>query len=344
MNEKAISLLQTLKSEGISVKDLREAEKQTQPVKKHYNRKFERIDYSPLVIDNPSWDQALDHVDMPIQQVAGQLQLLSDGKPHGEHLNADYVTDSGREGMYFFMVVDRWKTGDWKVLSPTSDYYAALPVPAIYENLRDSLEATGAAYELRQCYNSYTGGSQTLSLEVTGLEGVGAQTTSGMTMQIVLETSLDRSKRHTLNVFPRTPEGQVIFFKDRKSNYGLSVRHTESAREKAVDFNSAIGTMVKHWNEDLVPVINFLSEGQLDDKMINSLLANIIDDSGVASATADKIKFNASQRQGALEKIAAACSTIEEVTDSPMAYQKQSDAIGKAISKRVRALLTKQGM
>ena len=338
MNDKAITLLQTLKEEGLSVKDLREAEKATNP-KQYYSRKFEKIDYTPLVLDNPSWNQAIEHVDMPIQQVVGQYQLTEDGKPVGEHLKADYVTDSGREGVYYFMIVDRWKDGNWKVLSPTSDYYAALPVPAIYENLRDSLDATGSEYHITQCYNSYTGGTQSLSLEVTDLAGVGAQITSGMTMQIVLETSLDRSKRHTMNVFPKTPEGQVIFFKDRSSNYGLSVRHTESAREKAVDFNSAIGTMVKHWNEDIAPVLDFLADGELDTKTINTLIANIIDDAGVANSTADKIKFNAANRQGALEKLAAACATIEEVTDSPMAYQKQSDALGKAISKRVRRLM-----
>lgn len=340
------ALIQQLQQAGFSLDDavaaIKEAKKQE---KKKSTRKFDAIDYESLVLDlandptDEAWDLACDHVNMPVKVAPGQVVLNEGDDP----INTEYNTDSGRNGTYHFVMIDRFRDGVWKALSPVSDMYAAIAPDGIYRNLQQTLDGIGAQYTLRQCYNSYSGGEHHLNIQITSIKGVN---NDELTMNLLLITSLDRSKKHTLIAQPVMPDGTPIYFVDTGNNqFNLATRHVQSAAEKVVDFNASVGAIIENWNEKIIPYTMFLCDEGFSEKEVYALLSGIVKDAKLPTPMVEKMPLIKQNACGSvpINGIKQICAAIEDDESlSPMARAKHAENIGKAVAKRVGALFERK--
>jgi len=332
-----------LKESGFSLQDMETAIKEEKKnTKKKSTRKFEAIDFNDLVIRfdgdtlDDSWYLAMNHVNMPVKVVPGNV-YLEDGS---ELLQTEYDTDTGRHGIYHFVMVDRQRDGVWKALSPVSEMYAAIAPEGIYRNLRETLDNVApGGYRINYCYNSYSGGEQRLSIEVKNM--VGFHKMDNTTMELILVTSLDRSRKHTLIAQP-VINGKPIYFVDTgKTQFNLATRHVQSAAEKVVDFNASIGAIIENWNTSIIPYTMFMSDDGFNEKEVYALLSGIVEDSKLPDSMIERMPLIKQSTCGTvpLDGIMQICSTIEDDTNlSPMAKAKHAEKVGKAIASRVSKL------
>lgn len=336
--EKSVEdLIAALEAQGFTVEEARKALKATGR-KQASKRKFAEVDYTPLFTGPTDWKTALKHVDMPIQVKPAQVDLDGvDGL-----MEANYHTDSGRHGIFHMICVDRQNDGNWSVLSPATELYAAIAPTKIYENLRSHLDDIDAKYNIKQCYNSYTGGDQALVIGVDALDSIVRGEL--IDMELVLVTSLDRTKKHQLIARPVSKKtGKPIYFIDNENNqFSLATRHVTSAAEKVIDFNAAVGQIVKNWNEKIVPYVQFLGDDGFSEKEVYALLTGIVKDAKLPKSLTDQMPVITSKTTATpLEGIEAICAVIDGI-ESPMSKDAYADKVGKAIAKRVASLFDRK--
>lgn len=309
-----------------------------------YERKFEKVDLSQTELDlshphqkaDHAWISAFEHVDMGIKVMRA---IVEDPTLETKELqDASYTTDTGREGQYFFVMIDRWKNGDYKALTACTDYYLAAPPLDIYKSLRAVMKDVKC--KPVSVYNSLSGGQQRLVLSVDDMEGIAS--TEKAKMQIVLRTSLDRSSNHTISIRPVLADGTPIYFQDTGRNgFDFKIRHTTQAAAEISNFNSAAARIVLSWNNQIVPFVNFLSDGHLTELDTMVMLSKICEDADLPKQTGEEVIAAYKQSpKSALDAVAALCRHNEnDESLSPMARQRNADKIAKAINQRVTALM-----
>lgn len=324
--------------------------------KSYYKRKFAKVDLTDRTIDlsdmkpDTAWEFAKDHVTMGVAVVPGFAPspgYKDNGEitVNGEHQAAEYATDTGREGQFFFVMIDRDNTNDWKALTPCSDYYAAIEPRQIFEGLQEMLSDFNA--QPMKVYNAFNGGSQDLLVEIGDMDSI--QKVEGLKIQVVLKTSLDRTSNHAMSVRPVTASGVPIYFTDTgKNGFNFKVRHTTQAKESIIDFNIAAGHIIANWNANIVPYVNFLADGDLNEQEIIALMDSIMEDAKLPEKAQEEIKsaYKAKLvdmgdiKSDALRAVATICDHNENA-DSPLKTRRDADKIGKALTNRVKQLFTK---
>lgn len=327
-----------------------------------YERKFEKVDLASTILDlkviddsENSWEEAIQHVKMGIAVtpiMVHEPTYNDSGKAvtqYGdEHImHGAYNTESGRDGQFYMVMVDRDNTGDWKALTPCSDYYAAVEPSEIYKNLKKMLD--GSKNKPTQVYNAFNGGSQLLRVKIDEIEGVNIESANGLHMELFLRTSIDKTSNHSLTVLPVTSDGTPLLFNDTgKAGFNFKVRHTNKARTEIVNFNAAVASIVESWNSTIVPYVNFLSDGVFSEAETMALLTNIADDAKLPKDLTEEIvgACKANVKGGGK---GAGFTIIKQFSEAvanrdvtPMARQRDEDKVGKAITNRVRQLFQKR--
>lgn len=329
-----------------------------------YERKYEKVDldHTELSVefhDDP-WEDAIQHVTMgvrvepifvPRPRVDDNGVPLTAEELTGDNLQiAEYVTDTGRDGQFFMVMVDRHNTGEYMSLTPCSDYYAAIPPAEIYRSLRTMLEGSDATPVY--VYNSYNGGQQLLRVEIRGLKDITVENLPGIKMELVMKTSLDKSSNHSISIRPVTEDGVPILFSDTRGHgYNFQVRHTTGARAEIVNFNTAVASIAQNWNEKIVPFVKFIG-GDFDEKDVSALMENILDDAAlpkdveteIRSAFKTKAVYTTEANGSeAMRVIKTVCAVVDDRDVTPMAKQRDADKVSKAITKNVKRLFQKYG-
>jgi hypothetical protein len=323
-----------------------------------YERKFEKVDLSstemPLVhLDkDTAWETAINHVTMGVATTPILVHNPSynddgialptyddDRLQHGS-----YITESGRDGQFYMVMVDRDRTGEFRAVAACSDYYAAVEPHKIYESLKVMLE--DSKHQPTYVYNAYNGGSQLLRVRVDDLQSVDLEGVDGIHMEIQLRTSLDKSTNHVLSVMPVTNNGTPILFSDTGGGgFTFKVRHTSGSRAEIVNFNAAVATIAAAWNKKIVPYVRFLSDGDLSEMDVRALLTNVVEDAGLPKDLGEEIMTAYKARP--VKNAFTAVETLGEVIVSrdvtPMAHQRTNEKVAKAVTHRVKQLFEKHG-
>ena len=329
-----------------------------------YERKFDKVDltstYKRLdtLPSTDAWKSAAEHVRMGIAVTPVMVHKPTYVKDAEDNdvakatYDADriehgaYVTESGRDGQFYMVMVDRHNDGDWKSLTPCSDYYAAVEPSEIYENLRKMLEFT--KNQPTYVYNAFNGGSQQLRVRIEDMQGISMDTIEGMHMELVLKTSIDKSSNHVLSVMPVTEDGTPILFTDSgKNGFNFKVRHTNKAKAEIVNFNAAVASIANAWNNKIVPYVRFLADGDLSESEVLGLMKNIAEDAKMPKDVTEEMvsACKATIGNGADNGIKIIKQISKVVTDrdvTPMAQQRDAEKVGKIISERVRQLFNKK--
>lgn len=326
-----------------------------------YERKFEKVDLADTIIKvdfterERAWDAAIQHVKMGIAVtpiMVHQPTYNDDKKPvtqYGdEHImHGAYTTESGRDGQFYMVMVDRDNSGDWKALTPCSDYYAAVEPAEIYKNLRKMLN--GSANQPTLVYNAFNGGSQLLRVRIDDIEGVNIESANGLHMELFLRTSIDKTSNHSMSVMPVTSDGTPLLFNDTgKAGFNFKVRHTNKARTEIVNFNAAVASIVESWNSTIVPYVNFLSDGDFSEAETMALLTNIAEDAKLPKDLTEEIvgacksEVKGGGRGTGITIIKRFSEAVANRDVTPMARQRDEDKVGKAITSRVRQLFQKR--
>lgn len=317
---------------------------------KPVGRKFEKIDFGPLTITptghtSEQWDEVIAHVDMPIQVRNASVTIACDPNSSEilpQPINVNYMTDTGRDGKFQFVMIDRWNSGEFLGLAAITDRYTAFAPKVVYEQLRETLDSIeGIQYEIASCYNSYSGGAQILNIDVKHLEHVQFDGIGDLTMRIQVGTSLDCKRRHTVSVLPRTSDNTPIYFTDTsKGEFGLNTIHTGAAAERVADFNTVIGGLIQHWNTNIAPAMSFIMDGNLTERETAAFLKGIIDQSGLPKSAKEEL-MRITHKDDAFSGVKKICSTIAN-GKSPITIEKQAATVGKEIANRVSKLLEKK--
>lgn len=320
-----------------------------------YERKFEKVDLNSTFVNidlesaDDAWDAVIAHVKMGIAVTPIMVHkpayddngeaVTTYGDEHIMH--GGYVTESGRDGQYYMVMVDRNNDNDWKALTPCSDYYAAIPPSTIYENLRKMLSASES--RPTYVYNSFSGGSQMLRVQVSDISNAELEEIDGYRMEIVLKTSLDKSSNHVMSVMPVDSDGEPILFTDTgKNGFNFRVRHTNGAKAEIVNFNAAVASLANTWNSQIVPYVRFLSDGQFSQAEVYALVSNVLEDAKLPKDVSDTIKTACKNSTNGMAAIKQISSTVLNRDVTPMAQQRDADKVSKAITNRVKQLFKKK--
>ncbi len=326
-----------------------------------YERKFEKVDLDVTVIDTANcsreeaWEAAINHVKMGIAVTPIMVHepayddngLATATYGDDKIMHGAYVTESGRDGQYYMVMVDRNNDNEWKALTPCSDYYAAVAPAMIYENLQKMLESTKS--KPTYVYNSYNGGSQQLRVRVEDIDTATLESVDGYHMEIVLKTSLDKSSNHSMSVIPVSADGQPLLFTDTgKSGFNFRVRHTNGAKAEIVNFNAAVASIANTWNSQIVPYVKFLADGEFSETDIYALLSNVLEDAKLPKdlneeiTGACKASVDTSKAGSGLTLIKTISEHVLSRNATPMAQHRDTDKVSKAITTRVRQLFDKK--
>lgn len=339
------ALLEHLEQQGISFNELRRARREITGGNKP-QRKHEKIDYQPLIIhptgnNKQRWSKVLEHVKMGVRLCTATMNLPGEESEETTPLEAGYVTDSGRSGTYYFVAVDRNNDGNWRALSPVSDYYTVIKPESIYGNIKEFLDQSDMDYRVVSCYNSFSGGSQLLDLEINNLDSPNLDEKGNVKLMVTVKTSLDRSTLHSMLAWPTVDGSPVpLMLKDAS----FSLKHTSGAADRIIDANAAFTHLVTQWNEKIIPLMSFL--GEMSETEMVGLLKETLKNAKLPRKHTEKLEMDFENGKAKKEGATGFVRLISEYADrgyeSPMAKEDYREAVGKALANRLEKLYLKK--
>lgn len=232
-----------------------------------------------------AWDYVIDRVDYSVQIVAGFWY-----NQRGNPVRAKGLTNTERPTAFNYVIVDRNKDGNYQTISAPTDVYGTMPIKDVYQSLRETIEYTGKSHTLSKMYISGNGGVQQLIIEIDELLDI-KMMPNKLKMQIVLDTSVDSKKGHSI----RTRVIDVatgVPLELYGGTYTLSARHTRTIDDRTVDFHPYIQHMLENWDELLMPTMLGMNDCKFDRDLAITMLENIAEEAGLANKHVETIAVN----------------------------------------------------
>lgn len=231
-----------------------------------------------------AWDYAINAVSYPV--FIKELFFKhtdDDGEEFTE--NAEGMTNTGRETKFFGVVVDRNNDGRLSTISTVTDTYDTIPVPQVYNDLKNDLVALNIEHYPERVYVSGNGGMQELRVKIPGCEWVNSE--KQITLALRVNTSIDGKTKHQVSLCAVDQDGVELSGIDNVS-FNLAGRHTKTIRERHIAFTSVLNNIVESWNTVIVPSMVLMSDSKFDRQFAVELIKNICEESGIPERHADK--------------------------------------------------------
>jgi len=236
------------------------------------------------LIDNPSgvirlnglsrkdaWEKAIDVVNYPVHLVEAYY-ILND-----EFVKADGHTNTGRDTAINLVVVDRLRTGDYSAIASVTDRYGSMPTPSVYADLQQFLEDDITGYKLREVYVTGDGGAQQLVIECKSNALVDED---DLRLMLTVNTSSDGTTTHQITM--------TVWHKDGKFRIPvpaitkkLAAKHTSTLHRRSINFSPSVSAMLRAWNEEIIPMMEFFADFQLDKELAHEELDRVAKEAGI---------------------------------------------------------------
>lgn len=277
-----------------------------------------------------SWERAIDVVNYPVEIVQGYY------RKDGDYVRAEGVTNVGRPTAFNFVVADKYRTGEFNPIAAVTSRYNTVPTPSVYLDLKSYMDEAVTGYKLREVYVSGDGGAQQLVIECNSRALIEE---NDLSMLLVLETSSDGSTTHqvTMSVWNRDNQFRIPVPALTKK---LSARHTNTIAERTINFSPSVTAMLDSWNTEIVPLLQFFADHELDKEMALEELQRVAAEAGVG-----KRKREALRQLGVQEEVQTmfgvyrvAAQYIEEEAVSREASERWRYNIAKSMAKDYRKM------
>lgn len=292
---------------------------------------------------NDAWEHAIGLVDYPVY-----LKPL-----HYFHGNveqhAEGTTNTGRDTMFFGVVVDRHKDDNLSMIAAVTDTYGTIPAADTYRMLRDDLEEMSVDATPDVLYVSGNGGRQVLWVDVHGQLAPDLQDEIGM--QVKLLTSLDGSKKHTLQLvaYNKTDNSELVGI--TTESFNLSTRHTRTIQDRHIAFQSTVSNLIGQWNDLIMPTMALMGDAKFNRSDALELLANITEDAKLAEKhiKASKNFYQnrmLDQNEDSIYSVVSGLSSYIQdniASDKPEHAEKVRDAINKVAHKHINRAMKQLG-
>lgn len=292
---------------------------------------------------NDAWERAIGLVDYPVY-----LKPL-----HYFHGNveqhAEGTTNTGRDTMFFGVVVDRHKDDNLSMIAAVTDTYGTIPAADTYRMLRDDLEEMSVDATPDVLYVSGNGGRQVLWVDVHGQLAPDLQDEIGM--QVKLLTSLDGSKKHALQLvaYNKTDNSELVGI--TTESFNLSTRHTRTIQDRHIAFQSTVSNLIGQWNDLIMPTMALMGDAKFNRSDALELLANITEDAKLAEKhiKASKNFYQnrmLDQNEDSIYSVVSGLSSYIQdniASDKPEHAEKVRDAINKVAHKHITRAMKQLG-
>lgn len=288
--------------------------------------------FATLTGVNDPWGKAMELVDYPVMIKS----LYFDHE--GEQFPAVGTTNTDRDTEHLAIVVDRQKDGTLNTVATVTDTYGTIPPAQTYEMLMNDLNDMKIVGQPTLLYVSGNGGRQVLSVDIEGQLAPNCKDVIGM--QVKLFTSLDGSKRHSMQLVARDKTNNVEFVGIGNELFNLNARHTTSIADRHIAFSVTIGSMIKAWNEKLMPFMALMGDATFDRATAVELLRNITIESKLAATHTQSVEnayLSKMMDEGGDHSIYTVMSSLSQyVQDQAKLRPEHADKMRAAIDKVAR--------
>lgn len=221
-----------------------------------------------------AWKDAIDAVNYPVW-ITNAFYKDEVGDEE-EFVNANGKTKIGRDRDFNLVLTDPHRNGDKNVIACVSDKYGTLHTHEVYKDLKDQLEESGIEHELKSVWVSGNGGVQHLFLQINDVCGMSG-TPDNFEMMIRLVTSVDGSNSHTIQMYACNKKDNTTYY---GGNWKLKARHTRTLGQRTIAFIPAINSLIKQWNETIIPTFILMFNEKFDRDAAIDLVVNIAEEAG----------------------------------------------------------------
>lgn len=230
-----------------------------------------------------AWWRAINAVAYPVEKVLGFWQ--KDNQP----IPAAGLSSQGRKKEYSFIVTDRNRVGDYDAIACVTGIYQSPLLYDLYLDLHESLNRTGKKIRPIDLFVTQNGGAQVLTLQVDGLTNIQGLPDAAE-MRLVVETSVDGTTSHNLNVLVHNKEGDISSTVYGNGFVHLS-RHTlNNYVSGKMDFTEALEGLVDGWNEKIIPTMIFMNDQTFDKGLALRLIERMSEECKFSKNAAAKVR------------------------------------------------------
>lgn len=290
------------------------------------------------------WNLAMSLVDYPVY--LKPLHFY-----HGNiEMSAEGTTNTGRDTEFFGVVVDRHKDDNLSMIAAVTDTYGTIPAVETYKMLHDDIQEMSIESKPNQLYVSGDGGRQVLWVDIEGMMAPSMSDEIGM--QVKLFTSLDGSKKHTLQLVAYNKDDGSELVGITNESFTLSSRHTRTIQERHIAFQSTISKLIGEWNETIIPTMALMGDATFNRADALELLGNITEDAKLAdkhikaSRSAYQARMMEQSGQDSIYSVVAGLSDYVQrniADDKPEHAEKVREQINKVAQKHINKSLKQLG-
>lgn len=226
------------------------------------------LNLSILNVDD-AWKTAIDCVDYPVSL---RELFFKDGD---EFENAVGKTNTGRDTVFYGVIVDRDRVGEWSTISTVTGMYGTLLTKNIYEDLKNDLN--DIPHTLQDVYVSGSGGNHQLRIRLDDKKSVCGR---DVEMVLTLKTSVDGTSKHVVRLSAWDIKNKVELLGINGSTLGVSTRHTTTIADRHVAFSTVINSLIKEWSETVIPLMELMGDTEFDTAFALDFLENMMEESG----------------------------------------------------------------
>jgi len=218
-----------------------------------------------------AWKYAQDCVNYPVE-----FKDLFWEEPDEVFNVARGVTNTGRDVIYRGVLVDRDRIDKKHVIATVTGLYDTLSVPMVYSSFERELASLNLTNAPCNIYVSGNGGTQELKVRLTDMES--PHPDHPIVMILTLQTSLDGTKQHSLNVSAWNEESGFEIVGLSAANYGITAKHTTSIHDRHISMAVVITKLMAEWNETVIPMMRMMLDCEYDAKVASDILETILSD------------------------------------------------------------------
>ena len=273
-----------------------------------------------------AWNAAIDVVNYPVKVMPAFGQ-----NSEGEMVRADGVTNTGRETEFYFVFTDRERTGELNAVAAMTGRFKPINTAEVYCDLRDALEEMKENAEPVSVYVSGDGGRHALTIE-TDRKGLNGK----VILQMNVYTSVDGTSCHTMNLSVKDKKTGTVISGLGAGSYTLSAKHTVNAAEESVYFGPALTGIIQSWDDEIIPVLEFLNDSEFDKNMSVEVAKQFAKDSGLADRHIKKLmeetRIGYANMSG-YELIREVCAYVEANGKSPEFIERTREKMEKGVNR-----------
>lgn len=235
-----------------------------------------------------AWEKAIDCVDYPVRiqplffkpsdDCLIELGAENMGADEAGYAPAIGDTNSGRNTQFFGVIVDRNRLCQESVISTVTGTYGTMCTAQVYRDLQLDLQTNNINSEPVSVYVSGNGGRALLTISVA--DSICECGDSKVKMRIILDTSVDGSKKHTMRLSVVDADGVEIVGLGEQ-NFTIGAKHTKTIGERHVAFSTVLVKLVREWEDSIMPMISLMNDCVFDRSFALDIFKNIMENAQI---------------------------------------------------------------